>query len=446
MKIIKMETNFKRNLFSHTDNNIKTFTYSEKLENQIIQIYPNIEYQTFFGFGGACTESASIAINSLPNELSENLLNEYFSTSGLNYQFCRLPIGSSDFSASSCSYSYKNDLNDFPISRDLNTIIPIIHRAQKLNPTLKFLSSPWSPPAYMKDNNSLYSGGKLQKNFYQTYANYLAYYIKAYAQQNINISFMTIQNEPNARQSWESCLYSPEEEILLATQYIYPTFKRFNIDTQLLIWDHNKDKLLSRSIAELSNISALNSISGIALHYYTGDHFENIELLKQLFPNKLIFHTEGCTGYSKFRVQDEVKNAEIYAHDILGDLNAGINAYIDWNLALDYKGGPNHKNNFCNAPIMINKFKSNYIKNLSFYYIGQFSKFIHQNSKRIAFSKFSTDIEVTAFKNPDNSIAIVLLNRNNFNKEYNLVIENTVIHDNLDSHAIVSYLVNFVDF
>ena len=95
---------------------------------------------------------------------------------------------------------------------------------------------------------------------------------------------------------------------------------------------------------------------------------------------------------------------------------------------------------------MINKFKSNYIKNLSFYYIGQFSIFIHQNSKRIAFSKFSTDIEVTAFKNPDNSIAIVLLNRNNFNKEYNLVIENTVIHDNLDSHAIVSYLVNFVDF
>ena len=105
------------------------------------------------------------------------------------------------------------------------------------------------------------------------------------------------------------------------------------------------------------------------------------------------------------------------------------------------KDGPNHKNNFCNSPIMINKKKSDYIKNLTFYYIGHFSKYIKPGAKRIAFSKYTDNIELTAFKNTDNSIAIVLLNRNNFNIEYNICLNNIVIHDNLDSHTIITYLI-----
>ena len=129
-------------------------------------------------------------------------------------------------------------------------------------------------------------------------------------------------------------------------------------------------------------------------------------------------------------------------HMILsGDLNYGANGYIDWNMVLDNKGGPNHKFNFCNSPIMLDKKEKNYIKNLSFYYIKHFSFFIKPNSKRIAFSRFTDNIEVSAFENPDSSIIIILLNRNDFNKEYNLVLKNTLIHDNLDSHAIVSYIV-----
>ena len=131
----------------------------------------------------------------------------------------------------------------------------------------------------------------------------------------------------------------------------------------------------------------------------------------------------------------------MYAHDILGDLNSGVNAYIDWNLILDNNGGPNHKLNFCNSPIMLNPDSTDYIKNLSYYYIGHFSKFIKPESKRIAYSKYTDRIEVTSFINTDNSIAIVLLNRNGFNKEYNLCINDIVIHDNLDSHAIVTYLI-----
>ena len=180
---------------------------------------------------------------------------------------------------------------------------------------------------------------------------------------------------------------------------------------------------------------------GLAYHWYSGDHFENISLCKKFFPNKLLIHTEGCVGFSNFNSNEEVMNAEIYAHDIIGDLNAGCNGYIDWNIILDNNGGPNHKKNFCNSPVMLNKDSNNYYKNLCYYYIGHFSKVIKPGAVLIANSKYTGNIELTSFRNKDNSIAIVLLNQNNYNKVYNICIQDISIQDNLDSHAIVSYII-----
>ena len=438
MNIIKLETNFKQNLFNSISH-IKAKKYSTKLENQIINIYPRTTYQSFLGFGGAFTEASGINFNRLSSEKKKQLLEDYFSIKGLNYSLGRLPIGSSDFSKNSYSYSKKHDLSDFSIKKDYEYIIPFLKESFSIKP-LRLLSSPWSPPAFMKSNKNLTFGGKLMPKYKETYSNYLVKYIKAYKEAGFNIEFITVQNEPNATQLWESCIYSPEEECDFATNYLYPTFIKNNIDTKILIWDHNKEKLYNRAINELNYDNADKAISGFAYHNYTGDHFENIKLLRNEFPNKYIIHTEGCTGYSNFKKEDEIVNSEIYAHDILGDLNYGTNGYIDWNLLLDFDGGPNHKFNFCNSPIMLNKDNTDYIKNLSYYYIGQFSKFILPKAKRIAFSRYTDNIEVTAFKNVDDSIAVVLLNRNNFNQEYNLVINDYVIHDNLDSHSIVSYL------
>lgn len=277
----------------------------------------------------------------------------------------------------------------------------------------------------------------------QIYANYLTKYIIAYKEQCIDIKYITVQNEPLAIQTWESCIFSPEEEIDFVINYLYPTFIKNHITTKILIWDQNKEKLFNRVNSEFSSEKAKQAVSGFAYHWYTGDHFENLSLIHDQYPNKLLFHTEGCTGFSNFNSNDEIHNGELYAHDIIGDLNHGCNAYIDWNLILDNNGGPNHKSNYCNSPIMLNKENNEYIKTLTYYYIGQFSKFIKPNAIRIGFSKFTDAIEVTAFKNTDNSIAIVLFNKNDFNREYNLCINNKVIHDNLDSHAIVSYLINF---
>ena len=209
----------------------------------------------------------------------------------MNYNICRISIGSSDFSLNSYSYSSKKDLSDFSISEDMKYIIPVIKEAQKRNNGLKFLASCWSPPAFMKNNNKLTNGGNLLPQFKKIYAEYLVKYINAYKQENINIDYITIQNEPNAKQIWESCLYSPAQELDLIQNYVYPEFKKNGIKTKILLWDHNKEKLLTR----YKNQDITNAISGFAFHWYTGDHFENIELLKAKYPNKLLFHTEGCT-------------------------------------------------------------------------------------------------------------------------------------------------------
>ena len=439
MKIQKYETNFKRNLF-WKESQLGTKKYSENLENKIINIYPNITYQELIGFGGAFTEAAGFAYSKLSDDKKLQFLDDCFSSSGLNYSIGRLPIGSCDFSVSSYSYSKKPDLSDFSIEKDKQYLLPFL-QAVLNKKSLKLLSSPWSPPAFMKTNKMLKLGGKLQNKYKQTWADYLVKYIQAYKNENIHIDYMTVQNEANATQIWESCLYSAEEEANFATNYLYYAFVQNNIDTRILIWDHNKEKLLSRAISELGSDANKQAIAGFAFHWYSGDHFENITLTHDAFPDKLLFHTEGCTGFSHFRQEDEVQNGEIYAHDILGDLNAGINAFIDWNLILDHKGGPNHKLNFCNSPIMLNNNSSDYIRNLTYYYIGHFSKFINPLAKRIAFSRYDDRIEITAFKNADSSIAVVLLNRNDWNYEYNLCINNVVIHDNLDSHAIVTLVI-----
>lgn len=438
MRVQKYETNFKRNLF-WKESSLGTKKYSEKLENKVINVYPTITYQEIIGFGGAFTEAAGYAYSQLNEKKKSELICDYFSQNGLNYVLGRLPIGSCDFSLNSYSYSKKPDLSDFSIDRDKKYLLPFLKTAiEKRN--LKLLASPWSPPSFMKSNKMLKLGGKLLSKYNQTWADYLVKYIEAYKAENIHIDYMTVQNEANATQIWESCLYSAEEEANFATNYLYYVFVKNNIDTKILIWDHNKEKLLSRAIAELNSDASRQAISGFAFHWYSGDHFENIKLTHDAFPDKLLFHTEGCTGFSHFRKEDEVQNGEIYAHDILGDLNAGINAFIDWNLMLDHKGGPNHKLNYCNSPIMLNSDYSDYIKNLTYYYIGHFSRFIKPGAKRIAFSRYDDRIEVTAFKNTDGSIAIVLLNRNDWNYEYNLCINDMVIHDNLDSHAIVTLL------
>lgn len=438
MKMLKVETNFKRNLFWKTSN----VNFNGKLKNMekgLINLYPETEFQEIIGFGGALTESSGYNLSQVNKVLANQILEDYFLENGLGYSLCRTAIGSCDFALSSYSYLKNGDMDTFSIERDEQYVIPLIKNALRKNPELKLLASPWSPPAFMKNNKMLVLGGKLLEKNYNLYAEYLTKYILEYQKRGIEVQYMTVQNEPNATQVWESCLYSAEEEARFVKDYLYPKFVKNGINTKILAWDHNKERLFSRA-KDVFKV-AKNSVAGMAMHWYSGDYFEEIALTRNQFPDKLLLHTEGCTGFSNFRKEDEVKNAEIYGHDILGDLNAGINGFIDWNMLLDHKGGPNHKRNYCNAPIMLDKNNTGYIKNLTYYYIGHFSKYIKPGAKRIGYSKFTSDIEVTAFKNLDGSVVVILLNRNDFNKEFSLHLNGQIFHDNLDGHAILTFVI-----
>ena len=256
MEIKKIETNLKRNLLLHAST-VKLSTNSKRKENQIIRIHPEFTFQEILGFGGAFTESCCYVLSKVDKDLSNQILDEYFAKDKLNYQFGRISIGSCDFSLDSYSYSYQKDLSDFSINRDLKYVIPIIKSAQKRNKKLQFLASTWSPPAFMKDNHNLVGGGKLLPQYKKLWAEYLVKYIRSYQSEDISISYMTVQNEPNAKQIWESCLYSSLEEADLLKNYLYPTFKKNAFDTKFLIWDHNKDMVLERTMETLIDNNAL---------------------------------------------------------------------------------------------------------------------------------------------------------------------------------------------
>lgn len=439
MKIQKTETCFKKQFFWKKYETQDFISLDIQLENKLIILYPDIKYQTILGFGGAFTEASGYAISRLPKKQYDNAIKEYFSPEGLNYSFCRTPINSCDFSLDSYAYLQKPDLSTFSIERDKKYLIPMILAAQNRQSKLQLLASPWSPPFFMKTNQKMIEGGKLLDEFKQLWANYLVRYVREYESLGISIQYMTIQNEPKAVQTWESCLYNPQEEADLVRNYLYPTFQNAHKQVQFLIWDHNKERVFYRSKSILDDFETRKIVSGIAFHWYSGDHFENLKLVKQNYPEKLLIATEGCTGYSQFRTEDEIMNAEIYAHDYLGNLNSGINGQIDWNLFLDNQGGPNHKQNYCNSPIMMNKDNSNYIKNLSYYYIGHFSKFIKPGAKCIAHSKYTNKIEVTSFQNPDNCIIIVVLNRTDEMQDYYIAIEEQICHDEIKPHSIITY-------
>ena len=440
MNVVKYETNYNKKLFLEKSE-LKFNKLPKKFEEKRINIYPEITYQTIIGFGAAITEAAGVAFSKLPEGKKDQFLKDCYSEEGLNYSLVRLPIGSCDFSLKSYSYASKHNLSDFSIEKDKEYVMPLLKKVKEEKKNLQILSSPWSPPRFMKNTFILRFGGKLRSKHRQTYAEYICKFIEAYKNEGFDIKYITVQNEPNAIQIWESCLYSAEEEADFAINYLAPTLKAHKLDTKILIWDHNKQDVFSRASKELSQDGAIDVIEGVAYHNYTGNHFENLQMFREKYPDKILLHSEGCTGYSNFNPNDEIHNGEYYARDILGDLNSGANGYIDWNVMLDHQGGPNHKKNYCNSPIMLNEDETDYIKNLTYYYIKHFSKFIKSGAKRLGVSRYNDDIEVTSFLNQDNTIAIIVLNRRDYDVEYNMNIWDQFFHDTIESHSILSYVI-----
>ncbi len=435
-----------------SDSNHKMVSSKTELKHQdvgefnLVKLYPDEKGQKIIGFGGAFTEAAAYVYNSASDDNKKKLLELYFGPESNGYNMGRLHIQSCDFALG--NYAYDDDpedrlLDKFSVDRDTEYIIPLVKAAQEREKGISFLSSPWSPPAFMKTNNEMNHGGKLKEEYRSMWASMIVRYIKEYEKRGIKIQRLTLQNEPAASQTWDSCIYSGEEEAYFAVHYLKPALIHNGYsDVKLLIWDHNKDKIIERVKESFADREAEDCVDGIAFHWYTGTHFEALGRIAEKYPDKELIFTEGCVEYSRFKDDRQLEFAEMYAKDLLGNLKSGCNAFIDWNLFLNKEGGPNHVGNFCDAPVMFDEDTQEIDVKLSYYYIGHFSRFIHPGAVRILSSSYDPDIENVSFRNTDGSIVTVLLNRRDTDKDFSLTVGDYSGKVSLKAHSIMTVVMD----
>ena len=431
---------------SKTDN----LTFSElkqPLETQLcVFVNPNKTFQTFLGIGGAITDASAEVFAKLSKDKQLEFLEAYYSKDkGIGYSLIRTNIHSCDFSSE--SYTYVNegdaDLKSFTIEHDKKFRIPMIKKATEMaGGKINLYVSPWSPPAFMKDNNNMLRGGKLLPKFNQSWANYFVKFIKSYEKEGMPVWGLTIQNEPMATQKWESCIFSAEEERDFLKNYLGPTLKKEGLgDKKITVWDHNRDLISQRASTILDDAEANKYVWGIGFHWYESwsggePMFENIGKVHEMYPSKNLLFTEGCNERFDASHYQLWKNGERYGRSMINDFNNGTVGWTDWNILLDENGGPNHVGNFCFAPIHADLKSGELIYTPSYYYIGHFSKFIGNEAKRISSVASRSQILTTSFLNKDGKIVTVVMNQSDKKLVYNLCIGTQFSEITIAAHAI----------
>lgn len=395
-----------------------TFGQDTGYETPSILVDTNHRYQTIEGFGGAFTEAAAYTFSQLKPDAQSAVLKAYFDPiDGLGYTLCRTHINSCDFSLGNYAYDEvegDTELKFFSIEHDRRTLIPFIRAAMQVaGGPIKIFASPWSPPAWMKTNGEMNHGGKLKPEFREAWAQYYVRYVHAYIEEGIPIWGLTVQNEPEATQRWDSCIYTGEEEHDFVRDYLGPALKAGDLGhLRLMIWDHNRDRMYERAQVVFDDPEAAQYVWGTAFHWYVGDNFDNVQRVHDAFPDKHLLFTEGCQEGGPHLGEWEV--GERYGRSMINDLNRWTEGWVDWNLLLDEQGGPNHVGNYCSAPIIADT-RSCDLTGLhflsSYYYIGHFSRFIRPGAERVVCSPTLDALEATAFRNADSKVALVVMNR-----------------------------------
>jgi glucosylceramidase len=413
-------------------------TCGQPLETEIaVFVNDDKTFQTFMGIGGSATDAAAEVFSKLPPLKQEELLKAYYDPkTGNAYSLLRTTIHSSDFSSESYTYVNEGDtsLASFSIAHDQQHKIPFIKRIRAMaGKDMILYASPWSPPAFMKSNKSMLKGGKLLPEFNASWAMYYTKFIKAYEAAGIPIWGITVQNEPMATQTWESCIYTAEEERDFLKNHLGPTMKREGLgDKKIIVWDHNRDLINHRADVILSDPQAAAYVWGIGFHWYetwTGGNpmFDNVAQVHASYPDKHLIFTEGCNEKFDATRYQYWPNAERYGRSMINDFNAGTVAWTDWNLLLDETGGPNHVKNLCFAPIHADTRTGELIITPSYYYIGHFSRFIKPGAVRISSVASRSALLTTSFKNPDGTIVTVVMNDSDEAVKFKLMIDGTAI-------------------
>jgi len=307
---------------------------------------------------------------------------------------------------------------------------------------LKLFASPWSPPAYMKDNNDMLHGGHLRPEYFPAWAMYYTKFIESYRREGVPVWGITIQNEPMATQTWESCVYQSADERDFLKNHLGPVMARQGLrDVNIIVWDHNRDLIVQRAQAIYDDPAAAKYAWGIGFHWYEDwsggqQMYGNVALVHRLYPDKHILFTEGTpanfdsTGYGRWSL------GEAYGRSMINDFNSGTEGWTDWNILLDERGGPNHVGNFCFAPIHADTRTGQLIYTNSYYYIGHFSKFVRPGARRILASPSRSMLLTTAFVNQDGKVVVVVMNSTAKGGPYNLAVGAVSVEINARPHSI----------
>lgn len=456
----------KRNSFSTKDKTITVYTTAENTKLRLTQtdklsfssskqpleteisvfVEPTKTFQSFMGIGGAITDASAEVFAKLSKEKQQELLNAYYDKEkGIGYSLLRTTIHSSDFSSGSYTYIEEgdSDLKTFNIDHDRKYRIPMIKEAIKTaGGKLLLYVSPWSPPAFMKSTGNMLKGGTLLPEYSQAWANYYAKFIKAYEKEGMPIWGLTVQNEPMATQTWESCIYTAEAERDFLKNFLGPTLKKEGLgDKKIVVWDHNRDLMNQRANVIFSDPEASKYAWGMGFHWYEtwaggAPMFENVQKVNEAYPTKNLLFTEGCVEKFDAKKYQFWANGERYGTNMIHDFNNGTVGWTDWNILLDQNGGPNHVGNFCFAPIHADTNSGELIYTPSYYYIGHFSKFIRPDAKRVSTAVSRSSLISTSFLNKDGKMVTIVMNQGEKNVTYNLIIANEKTVIEIPAHGI----------
>jgi glucosylceramidase len=411
-----------------------------------ITVDANQQYQTMAGFGASLTDSSAWLIqNELNSTQRDKLMKLLFSPdTGAGFSYLRLPMGASDFTASGV-YTY-NDLpsgqtdatqSQFSIAHDEPYIIPELLQAKSLNPDLKLMGSPWSAPAWMKTNHSLY-GGELQTQWYDSYAVYLKKFIDAYAAQGLPIDSISIQNEPeNVNFSYPTMAMSAAQQADIIKNHIGPMFAAAGIDTKLLIYDHNWDDP-DYPIDILDDADAAQYVAGTAFHAYAGDVSAQTTVHNS-HPDKGIYFTEA----SSFEAADNFSDNLVWGMQniIIGGARNWSENALYWNLALNENSGPHLGGcSDCRGVVTIDSTSGDVTANEEFYTVAHISKFVQPGAVRISSSSVANTLETAAFENPDGSKVLIALNPGNATRSFRIVEAGQHISYSLEGKSVATFV------
>jgi glucosylceramidase len=409
----------------------------------VIEVDTAITYQTMDGFGYALTGGSAMLLKTkLTAEARLALLRELFlPEGGIGISYLRVSIGASDLDEYVFSYNDvpqgKMDLalSGFNLAYDTLYLIPVLKEILSLNPAIKIMGSPWSPPAWMKTNNHV-KGGSLKPEYYGVYATYFVKYIRAMAKAGIPIDAITIQNEPENPNNTPSLLMTTVEQNEFIKKHLGPAFKAADIETKIILFDHNCDHP-EYPIAILDDPETKPFVDGSAFHMYLGE-ITALSKVHDAHPDKSLYFTEQWTwskGEFGGDLRWHVKNL------IVGATRNWSRNVLEWNLASDENFDPHTNDGGCDSCKGALTIGDSVTRNVSYYIIAHASKFVPPGSVRIS-STLTDNLHNVAFLTPEGKKVLIVVNDNDTDKSFSIQYKNKTGKSTLPTGAVGTFVWN----